>query len=59
MFPVIRKRGVKKSSMKSTEQVPVYCKCRMPELPGERMIECVLIAESGMTWTVVLPSYPY
>ena len=40
MFPVIRKRRVKKSAVKSTEQVPVYCKCRMPELPGERMIEC-------------------
>ena len=40
MFPVVRKRRVKKSSVKTVEQVPVYCKCRMPELPGERMIEC-------------------
>ena len=35
LFTVVRKRRVKKSSVKTVEQVPVYCK-----LPGERMIEC-------------------
>ena len=40
MFPVIRKRRVKNSTVKATEAVPVYCKCRMPEMPGEHLIEC-------------------
>ena len=40
MFPVLRKRRVKKIAVKTTEEVPVYCKCRMPELPGEKLIEC-------------------
>ena len=40
MFPVLRKRRVKKSAVKTTEEVQVYCKCRMPELPGEQLIEC-------------------
>ena len=39
MFPVIRKRRVKNSRVKATEAVPVYCKCRMPEMPGEHLIE--------------------
>ena len=34
LFPVLRKRRVKKS------EVQVYRKCRMPELPGEQLIEC-------------------
>ena len=25
---------VKNSTVKATEAVPVYCKCRMPEMPG-------------------------
>ena len=37
MFPVLRKRRVKKSAVKTTEEVQVYCKCRMPELPGEQL----------------------
>ena len=40
MFPVIKKRRTKTSSVKKTQAVPVYCKCRMPELPNENMIEC-------------------
>ena len=39
MFPVNRKHRVKKSLVKSTEEIPVYCNCRMPELPGDHMIE--------------------
>ena len=42
MFPVIKKRRTKTSSVKKTQAVPVYCKCRMPELPNENMIECKL-----------------
>ena len=30
----------KKSAVKTTEEVPVYCKWRMPELHGEKLIEC-------------------
>ena len=36
MFPVVRKRRVDKSSVKTTEEVP----CLLPELPGDHMIEC-------------------
>ena len=45
MFPVSRKRRMKKSLVKSTEEIPVYCKCRMPELPGDHMIECTACKE--------------
>ena len=38
-FPVKRVRH-SKQSVKRTEEVQVYCKCRMPELPGSRWIEC-------------------
>ena len=38
MFPVLRKWRVKKSAVKTA--VPVYCKYRIPELPGEKLIEC-------------------
>ena len=27
-------------AVKTTEEVPVYCKYRMPELPGKKLIEC-------------------
>ena len=37
MFPVLRKRRVKKSVVKTTKEVQVYCKCRKPELPGEQL----------------------
>ena len=38
MFPVKRmRRGTK---VKTTEQIPVYCSCRMPELPQTKWIEC-------------------
>ena len=36
----LQKWRVKKSAVKTTEEVQVYCKCRMPELPGEQLIEC-------------------
>ena len=39
MFPVAQKRRPKKSRVKSIQQVPVFCSCRMPEI-GECMIEC-------------------
>ena len=39
MFPVARKRRPKKSRVKSIQQVPVFCSCRMPEM-GECMTEC-------------------
>ena len=31
---------IKKSAVKTTEEVHVYSKCRKPELPGEQVIEC-------------------
>ena len=38
MFPVKQmRRGTK---VKTTEQIPVYCSCRMPELPQTKWIEC-------------------
>ena len=40
MFPVLRKRRVKTSAVKTTEEVQVYCKLRIPELTGEQLIEC-------------------
>ena len=39
MFPVKRSRHSQVSA-KRTEEVPVYCKCRMPELPGLQWIQC-------------------
>ena len=45
MFPVIRQGRVKNSTVKATEAVPVYCKCRMPEMPGEHLIECTKCKE--------------
>ena len=45
MFPVNRKRRVKKSPVKTSDEVPVYCKCRMPEQPGDSMIECTVCKE--------------
>ncbi len=38
-FPVKRMRHSHKN-IKRTEKVKVYCKCRMPELPGSKWIEC-------------------
>ncbi len=38
MFPVTKR--MKKCSVKAIEEVNVYCKCTMPELPGEHMIQC-------------------
>ncbi len=45
MFRVLRKCGVKKSSVKTIQEVAVYCKCRMPQLPGDHMIECTKCKE--------------
>ena len=39
MFPLTRKRRLKKSMVKSVQRVPVFCNCRMPAM-GECMIEC-------------------
>jgi len=39
LFPYIRQRRSKKTMVRSTQKVPVYCTCRMPEM-GERMVEC-------------------
>ena len=32
--------GYTESTVKSVDEVPVYCVCRMPELPNTRWIEC-------------------
>ena len=50
-FPA-KKRTIKKVTRK-TEAMKVYCKCRMPEVKGEKMISCDP-ATSGFT-TNVLP----
>ena len=39
MFPVVRQRRLRKKMIRSTQKVPVFCKCRMPVM-GERMVEC-------------------
>ena len=39
MFPFIRQRRSKKTTVRSIQKVPVYCTCRMPEME-ERMVEC-------------------
>ena len=45
MFPVKRRRRMKKSSVRAFEEVKIYCKCRMPELPGHEMIQCITCKE--------------
>ena len=42
MIPVKRRRRMKTSSVKAIEEVKVYCKCRMPEVPDECMIQCTI-----------------
>ena len=39
MFPVMKKRRTG-SRVKSVEEIPVYCVCRMPDLPNSKWIEC-------------------
>ena len=38
MFPI--KKSRRRTKVKATEQVHVYCSCRMPELSGTEWIEC-------------------
>ena len=40
MFPYSKLRRSTESSVKSVEEVQVYCICRMPELPNTEWIEC-------------------
>ena len=37
MFPF---KKTKRSKIRSMQPFPVICSCRMPELPGDNMIEC-------------------
>lgn len=39
MFPVIKERRGKQK-VKSTQQIPLYCSCRLPDISGIRLIEC-------------------
>ena len=39
MFPFIRQRRSKKTTVRSIQKVLVYCTCRVPEM-GEHMVEC-------------------
>ena len=40
MFPYNKLRRATELTVKSVEEVPVYCICRMPELPNTKWIEC-------------------
>ena len=40
MFPYSKLRRATESSIKLAEGVPIYCECRMPELPDTKWIEC-------------------
>ena len=40
MFPYSKLRRATESTVKSVDEVPVYCICRMPEPPNTRWIEC-------------------
>ena len=52
MFPVLRKWRVKESAVMTAEEVPVYCKCRIPELPVEKLIECIGFHFSSLVQTL-------
>ena len=38
-FPLLKRRRAS-LKVKYTEALPVYCSCRLPELPGEDMVQC-------------------
>ena len=40
MFPYSKLRQATESTVKSVDEVPVYCVCRIPELPNTHWIEC-------------------
>ena len=40
MFPYNKLRRATELTVKSVEEVPIYCICRMPELPNTKWIEC-------------------
>ena len=40
MFPYSKLIWATESTVKSVDEVPVYCICRMPELPNTSWIEC-------------------
>lgn len=44
MFPV-KKHRRSAAKVKTTDTVPVFCLCRMPELPGTQWIECTKCKE--------------
>ena len=39
MFPVIKERR-RKQKVKCTQQIPLYCSCRLPDISGIKLIEC-------------------
>lgn len=39
MFPVIKERR-NKQKIKATQQIPIFCLCRLPAMTGIQMIEC-------------------
>ena len=40
MFPYMKLRRATESTVKSSEEVPVYCACKMPNLPDTAWIQC-------------------
>ena len=40
MFPYNKLQRATELTVKSVEEVPIYCICRMPELPNTKWIEC-------------------
>ena len=39
MFPIRKRRRIH-SKVKTTENIPIYCVCRMPQLPNTNWVEC-------------------
>ena len=59
LFPIIRERSIRGSSVLSTDVIEVFCMCRMPEMPGSEWIECTKCKEwyHMCTCIVVPPRY--
>ena len=43
MFPYRKLRRATESTVKPVDEVPVYCVCRIPELPNTRWIEALAV----------------
>ena len=66
MFPYSKLRRATESTVKSVDEVPVYCVCRMPELPNTHWIEysgckrwyhtepCVNVPSTALSTNMVL-----